>query len=166
MKLSIVFSSVLCCLAAAAQNALSTQSSQEASAAVAAAKLLMSMPECGVRAVCSSQRTMLTKNIAAYLSSNRRSDVLLFTHRHRMLLQQHDPSSAGSALRRRKLHSPRVPQYEPHALTFQRLGSDTWQARRTHHPSSARRLTATNRIRSCTLLWSVLGSLFLQSFCA
>ena len=160
MKLFLVLSSLLCCLAAA-QNALSPTSQEAAAEAAAAAKLLLSMPKCGVCAIRFYPMDETDENAAAHMPYDRRGGVTMFTHRPRMFLHQHDAPSAGSALRRGELLSPRRTQYVLHTPTSQRMRELTLlQPRRIHQPPFATQmsLSAMQRPQSCTLPCSALRS--------
>jgi hypothetical protein len=165
MKLFLVLSSLLCCLAAA-QNALSPTSQEASAEAAAAAKLLFSMPKCGVCAIRFYPMDETDENAAAHMPYDRRSGVTMFTHRPRMFLHQHDAPSAGSALRRGELLSPRRTQYVLHTPTSQRMRELTLlQPRRTHQPPFATQmsLSAMQRPQSCTLPCLALRSLWYPS---
>ena len=166
MKLSFVLSGFLCCLAAA-QNALSPTSQEAAAEAAAAAKLLLSMPKCGVCAICFYSMDESNESLTACLPSNRRSSVSVFTHRPCMLLHQHDAPRTSSALRSNELHSPRRTQYAAHSTTYKRMESDIWQPRRTHQPPFATQMSpsAMQRLRLCTLPCSALQSPLFPSPC-
>jgi hypothetical protein len=131
MKLFLVLSGLLCCLAAA-QNALSPTSQEAAAEAAAAAKLLMSMPKCGVCAIRLYPMDKTDENAAAHLPYDRRSGVSMLTHRPRMFLHQHDTPRAGSALRSRELLSPRCTQYALHTPTSQRMKDLTSSSHEEH----------------------------------
>lgn len=164
MKLSFVISGLLCCLAAA-QDAATTSQEASAAAAAAAAQLLLSMPKCGVCAIASCQETKLTRIsqlacLETAVAASPCSPTDIACSCSNMTLQaQVQLCVAGSCTLRESLST------HPHNPALHRMGSDLLQARRTRRPPSVRRLTAINRLQSCTSPCSALRLPSLPSFC-